>query len=62
MEETGYGQSQSYDGCTVLIGIDISKSRHKMLIAVPGKLRRGKMTVPNTAADYQRVIDHLRYH
>lgn len=44
----------------VLVGIDISKSRHEVLVAVPGKMRRRRMTVLNTAADYQRLIETLR--
>lgn len=44
----------------VLVGIDISKHRHEELIAVPGKPRRRRMTVLNTAADYQRLIEILR--
>lgn len=44
----------------VLVGIDISKSRHEVLIAVPGKVRRRRMTVLNTAEDYRRLIDLLR--
>jgi transposase len=39
-----------------LVGIDISKNRHEVLIAVPGKTRRRRMTVPNKADDYQRLI------
>lgn len=44
----------------VLVGIDISKHRHEVLIAVPGKTRRRRLTVMNTAADYQRLIEILR--
>ena len=44
----------------VLVGIDISKHRHEVLIAVPGKARRRRMTVLNTAEDYRRLIDVLR--
>lgn len=44
----------------VLVGIDISKNRHEVLIAVPGKARRRRMTVLNTADDYRRLIDVLR--
>ena len=47
-------------GARVLVGIDISKHRHEVLIAVPGKTRRRRMTVLNTAADYQRLIEVLR--
>jgi hypothetical protein len=38
----------------VLVGIDISKNRHEVLIAVPAKTRRRRMTVLNTA---QRLIE-----
>jgi transposase len=44
----------------LLVGIDISKNRHEVLIGVPGKARRRRMTVLNTADDYQRLIDVLR--
>ena len=33
----------------VLVGIDISKHRHEVLIATPGKQRRRKLTITNTA-------------
>lgn len=32
----------------VLVGIDISKHRHEVLIAVPGKTRRRRMTITNS--------------
>jgi transposase len=44
----------------LLVGIDISKNRHEVLIGVPGKARRRRMTVLNTAGDYQRLIDVLQ--
>jgi hypothetical protein len=44
----------------ILVGIDISKNRHEVLIDVPGKTRRRRMTVLNTADDYQRLIAVLR--
>jgi transposase len=44
----------------VLVGIDISKNRHEVLIAVPGKARRRRMTVLNTAVDYRRLIEILQ--
>jgi len=44
----------------ILVGIDISKNRHEVLIAVPDKTRRRRMTVLNTADDYQRLIALLR--
>lgn len=40
----------------VLVGIDISKTRHEVLITVPGRTRRRRMTVLNTADDYRRLI------
>lgn len=43
----------------VLVGIDISKHRHEVLIAVPGKSRRRRTTVLNTAEDYHRLIAAL---
>ncbi len=44
----------------VLVGIDISKHRHEVLIAVPGKSRRRRTTVLlNTAEDYRRLIAAL---
>ena len=44
----------------VLVGIDISKNRHEVLIAAPGKARRRRMTVQNKSEDFQRLIDVLR--
>ena len=44
----------------VLVGIDISKHRHEVLIAVPGKTRRRRMTITNTAEDFMRLIVILR--
>jgi transposase len=44
----------------VLVGIGISKNRHAVLIAVPGKARRRRMTVLNTADAHRRMIDVLR--
>jgi transposase len=47
------------DAC-ILVGIDISKNRHEVLIDMPGKMRRRRMTVLNAADDYQRLIAALR--
>ena len=44
----------------VLVGIDISKNRHEVLIAVPGKTRPRRMTVLNIADDFHRLIATLR--
>ncbi len=41
-------------------GIDISKNRHEMLIAVTDKMRRRHMKLLNTADDFQRVMALLR--
>ena len=44
----------------VLVGIDISKHRHEVLIAAPGKTRRRRMTITNTTDDFLRLIGILR--
>ena len=36
----------------VLVGIDISKHRHEVLISVPGKTRRRPMTITNSTDDF----------
>lgn len=40
----------------VSVGIDISKHRHKVLISVPGKTRRQRLTITNSADDFMRMI------
>ncbi|WP_353628701.1 IS110 family transposase (plasmid) [Sulfitobacter sp. TCYB15] len=40
---------------TVLVAIDISKHRHEVLIGIPGKKRRRRMTITNTLEDFQRL-------
>ena len=40
----------------VLVGIDIAKHRHEVLIAAPGKARRRRLTVPNTRAEFDRLV------
>lgn len=40
----------------VLIGIDISKHRHEVLIAIPGKTRRRRLTITNTLEDFHRLV------
>jgi len=40
---------------TVLVAIDISKHRHEVLIGVPGKKRRRRMTILNKLDDFQRL-------
>ncbi len=44
----------------VLVGIDISRHRHEVLIAVPGKTRRRRMTITNSLEDFQRLIALLQ--
>ena len=43
----------------VLVAIDIAKHRHEILIEVPGRKRRRRLTIQNTREDYQRVITLL---
>ena len=44
---------------TLLVAIDISKHRHELLIGVPGKKRRRRMTSLNTLDDFQRLVTAL---
>ena len=44
---------------TLLVAIDISKHRHEVLIGVPGKKRRRRMTITNTLGDFQRLVAAL---
>jgi transposase len=41
-------------GSTLLVAIDISKHRHEVLICVPGKKRRRRLTITNTLDDFRR--------
>jgi transposase len=43
----------------VLVAIDISKTRHEALIAVPGQTRRRRVTVLNRLDDFTRLIGAL---
>lgn len=38
----------------VLVAIDISKTRHEVLISIPGKKRRRRLTVLNQLEDFKR--------
>lgn len=40
----------------VLVAIDISKYRHEVLIAEPGKKRRRRLTIQNKREDFDRLI------
>jgi transposase len=44
----------------VLVVIDIAKARHEVLIAIPDKKRRRRLTVLNELADFNRLIAMLR--
>lgn len=39
----------------VRVAIDISKQRHDILIAIPGKKRRQRMTIRNNKEDFERL-------
>ena len=48
---------------TLLVAIDISKHRHEVLIGIPGKTRRRRLTILNTLEDFQRLSATLAsYH
>lgn len=44
----------------LLVAIDISKHRHEVLIAVPGKARRRRLAIRNSLEDFERLIAFLR--
>ena len=46
----------------VLVGIDVAKPRHEVLIAVPGKTHRRRLTILNTRADFDRLTNTLKEH
>ncbi len=54
MTDTNIAQSEP-----VLVAIDISKARHEVLIAIPGKKRRRRLTVLNQMDDFNRLIATL---
>lgn len=43
----------------VLVGIDIAKNRHEVLIGIPGRKRRRRVTITNTRADFDRLTTLL---
>lgn len=48
---------------TLLVAIDISKHRHEVLICIPGKTRRRRLTILNTLEDFRRLSATLgNYH
>ena len=44
----------------VLVAIDIAKSRHEVLLSIPGRKRRRRLTVLNQLDDFNRLIALLR--
>lgn len=44
---------------TLLVAIDISKHRHEVLIGIPGKKRRRRLTIMNTLEEFQRLVTTL---
>jgi len=44
----------------VLVAIDISKERHEILIQVPDKKRRRRISILNTLDEFERLINLLR--
>ena len=44
----------------VLVAIDIAKARHEVLIAIPDKKRRRRLTVLNELADFNRLVTALK--
>ena len=54
MTETNIAQTEP-----VLVAIDISKARHEVLIAVPDKKRRRRLTVLNQLDDFNRLTAAL---
>ncbi len=43
----------------VLVAIDIAKARNEILLEVPGKSRRRRLTILNQRSDYDRLVDLL---
>lgn len=43
----------------LLVAIDVSKHRHEVLIGIPGKKRRRRITLTNTLDDFQRLASAL---
>ncbi|QFT29570.1 hypothetical protein FIV00_03680 [Labrenzia sp. THAF82] len=40
----------------VLVAIDIAKSRHEVLLSIPGRKRRRRLTVLNQLDDFNRLM------
>lgn len=54
MTDTTIAQSEA-----VLVAIDIAKSRHEVLLRIPGAKRRRRFTILNQLADFNRLIAKL---
>ncbi len=54
MTETSIAQN-----AIILVAIDIAKARHEVLIAIPGKKRRRRLTVLTQRDDFKRLIAFL---
>lgn len=50
---------QSMPDGAVLVAIDISKHRHEVLIEIPGRARRRRLTILNTRPDHDRLVEAL---
>ena len=50
---------QSMPSGAILVAIDVSKHRHEILIEVPGRTRRRRLTVLNTRPEHDRLVDVL---
>jgi hypothetical protein len=51
---------QSARSDAVLVGIDIAKHRHEVLIEAPGRTRRRRLTILNAKDDFERLVATLR--
>ena len=54
MTETSIAQT-----APILVAIDIAKARHEVLITIPGKKRRRRLTVLNRLNDFRCLISLL---
>ena len=44
----------------VLVAVDIAKARHEVLIAIPDRKRRRRLTVLNVLAEFNRLVTALK--
>ena len=50
---------ESTQSPAVLVGIDIAKLRHDVLIEAPGWKHRKRLVLLNTAVEFRRLTDYL---